>query len=96
MDLVRYQQAEDAYVVYDDATTIDTIHLFAWLLAEVAFVTSVTEMQHTVLGRLPENDIEIQLMVESAMAYRTYRRSLKKSLEKKKEKDWVAVRPKEK
>ena len=68
--------AENLYQQYQECDVIVAEHLFAWLLAEVHFASSVTKVQSTVLGASPVSDHEVALLIETAHAYRNYRRAI--------------------
>jgi hypothetical protein len=90
-----HNAAETAYQEYQDSNLIESAELFKWLLAEVHFAGTVTQVQSTVLGAVPKTDLEKALMIETAKAYRDFRRGIERAERVKPIGDMHAVRPKE-
>jgi hypothetical protein len=87
--------AETAYQEYQSSNQIVPELLFAWLLAEVHFAGTVTQVQSTILGAIPETELEKALLIETAKAYRDFRRGIERAERVKPEGDMHAVRPHE-
>jgi hypothetical protein len=94
MNQAQYDAAEVAYRQYEESNQIVPELLFAWLLVEVHFASTVTDVQSTVLGALPETDIEKALVIGTATIYREFRQDVKRQARVKPTGDMHAVRPK--
>jgi hypothetical protein len=95
MDQTLASAAEAAYRQYQDTNEIVPELLFAWLLAEVHFAGTQTQVQTTVLDRCPKTDLETALVIETARAYREFRQGIERAERIKPKGDMHAVRPKE-
>jgi hypothetical protein len=92
MDIKLALAAEMAFEKYDDVNGIVTELLFSWLLAEVHFAGTVTNIQTTTLGASPQTDLEKELMIETAKAYRFFRKGIERAERSKPTGDMYAVR----
>lgn len=95
MDQNLYNYAETAYQNYCIGNGDTAILLFSWLLAEVHFAGTVTEVQTTVLGALPKTDLEKTFVIETAKAYREFRQGIERAERVKPKGNRQAVRAKE-
>lgn len=95
MDQTLATAAEAAYRQYQDGNKIVPELLFAWLLAEVHFAGTQTQVQSTVLGTIPETNLEKALVIETARAYREFRQGIERAERVRPKGDMHAVRPKE-
>lgn len=93
MDQKLSVAAETAYQRYQEASEIIPELLFAWLLAEVHFAGTVTQVQGTTLGGFPSTDLEKALVIETAKAYRDFRKGIERAERVKPKGDMHAVRP---
>lgn len=93
MDQTLATAAEAAYRQYQDGNKIVPELLFAWLLAEVHFAGTVTQVQGTTLGGFPSTDLEKALVIETAKAYRDFRKGIERAERVKPKGDMHAVRP---
>jgi hypothetical protein len=92
MDQQLTTAAEAAYQHYQEASEIIPELLFAWLLAEVHFAGTVTQVQSTVLGGFPITDLEKALVIETAKAYRDFRQGIERAERVKSKGDMHAIR----
>lgn len=95
MDQKLYNVAEAAYQQYDKSSEIGEELLVAWLLAEIHFVGTVTDVLSIQLGAWPKTDLEQKLAIRSAHIYREIRQDAKLAEQVRTKGGMSAVGPKE-
>ncbi|MBY0538522.1 hypothetical protein K2P47_03965 [Patescibacteria group bacterium] len=95
MDQKLYNVAEAAYQHYDKSNDIGGQPLMTWLLAEIHFLGTITEVISVQICEWPKKDLELILAIRSAHVYREIRKEAYRAHQVKLKEATQADRPNE-